>query len=63
MYSEGRFFIMTGNICSEYADINHGTEKIKYLHEKYIGSGSAPTTGIIQYHTAEFVRGRSIATC
>ncbi len=48
MYSEGRFFIMTGNICSEYADINHGTEKIKYLHEKYIGSGSAPTTGIIR---------------
>ena len=47
MYSEGRFFIMTGNIASEFAEITDCTEKIKPLHEKYIGGGSIPSTGII----------------
>ena len=51
MYSDGRFFIMTGNICSEYAEINECTERIKPLHEKYIGTGTAPTTGVIQTKT------------
>lgn len=36
MYSEGRFFTMTGNIASEYTDIVDCTEPIKYLHAKYI---------------------------
>lgn len=47
MYSEGRFFIMTGNPAAEYADIVDCTDKIKPLHEKYIGGGVAPTTGIV----------------
>lgn len=38
MYSEGRYFIMTGNIASEYTDIVDCTESIKYLHAKYIGT-------------------------
>ena len=37
MYERGRFFVMTGNICAEYAEITDGTEAIKGLHEKYIG--------------------------
>ncbi|HZX21284.1 MAG TPA: phage/plasmid primase, P4 family, partial [Clostridia bacterium] len=36
MYSEGRFFTMTGNIASEYTNIVDCTEPIKYLHAKYI---------------------------
>jgi putative DNA primase/helicase len=46
MYDSGRFFIMTGNCASEFADIEDCTERIKSLHEKYIGSGTEPTTGI-----------------
>ncbi len=37
MYSEGRYFIMTGNIASEYTEIVDCTESVKYLHAKYIG--------------------------
>ncbi|MBS4538194.1 hypothetical protein GOQ27_06950 [Clostridium sp. D2Q-11] len=37
MYQEGRYFIMTGNIASEYTEIVDCTENIKYLHAKYIG--------------------------
>ena len=36
MYSKGRFFIMTGNIASEYKEIADCTNKIKDLHIKYI---------------------------
>lgn len=39
MYDSGRFFVMTGNYCSEYVDITECTEKIKPLHEKYLGLG------------------------
>ena len=46
MYDSGRFFIMTGNCASEFAEIADCTERIKPLHEKYIGSGTEPTTGI-----------------
>lgn len=46
MYDSGRFFIMTGNCASEFAEIANCTERIKPLHEKYIGSGTEPTTGI-----------------
>ncbi len=38
MYDKGRFFVMTGNMCCEYADIPDCTEKIKPLHKKYLGS-------------------------
>ena len=46
MYESGRFFIMTGNCASEFAEIADCTERIKPLHEKYIGGGTEPTTGI-----------------
>ena len=36
MYDTGRFFIVTGRICSEYAGISDCTDTIKPLHEKYI---------------------------
>lgn len=42
MYEDGRFFVMTGNSCSEYAGISDCTESIKPLHEKYIGGGREP---------------------
>lgn len=42
MYETGRFFVMTGVPCSEYADVADCTESIKPLHEKYIGGGREP---------------------
>lgn len=42
MYEAGRFFVMTGNYCSEYAEITECTESIKPLHAKYIGGGREP---------------------
>jgi putative DNA primase/helicase len=36
MYDTGRFFIVTGHSCSEYAGISDCTESIKPLHEKYV---------------------------
>ncbi|HEX3038169.1 MAG TPA: phage/plasmid primase, P4 family [Oscillospiraceae bacterium] len=46
MYDSGRFFVMTGNYASEFAEISECTERIKPLHEKYIGGGTVPSTGI-----------------
>lgn len=46
MYQDGRFFIVTGNTCSEYVGIEDCTQSVKPLHEKYIGGGRTPTTGI-----------------
>ena len=43
----GRYFIMTGNAASDYTEITECTDKIKPLHEKYIGGGTEPTTGIV----------------
>ena len=37
---------MTGNLASEYKEIAECTERVKLLHEKYIGGGIAPTTGV-----------------
>ena len=42
MYDKGRFFVMTGNYCSEYMDVSECTESIKPLHAKYIGTGREP---------------------
>lgn len=42
MYDKGRFFIMTGNICSEFADVADCTEAVKPLHKKYLSSSDAP---------------------
>lgn len=41
MYDSGRFFVMTGNQAAEYTEIADGGERIKPLHEKYIG-GARP---------------------
>lgn len=46
MYQDGRYFIMTGNNAADYTEIVECTEQIKPLHEKYIGGGREPTTGI-----------------
>lgn len=35
MYGGARFFIMTGNICSEYAEISECTKSVEPLYEKY----------------------------
>ena len=42
MYENGRFFVVTGDYCSEYGDITDCTEKVKSLHSKYIGGGKEP---------------------
>lgn len=43
MYDSGRYFCMTGNVCSKFTGIKECTEAIKPLHEKYIGGGKEPT--------------------
>ncbi|MDE5945949.1 MAG: hypothetical protein K2G63_01380 [Oscillospiraceae bacterium] len=40
MYDKGRFFIMTGASCSEFAGITDCTERIKQLHTKYLGDNN-----------------------
>lgn len=42
MYDNGRFFVMTGDICAEFAEIADGTESVKPLHAKYLGGGHEP---------------------
>lgn len=42
MYDNVHFFTMTGDCCSEYAEITDCTESIKPLHAKYLGSGHEP---------------------
>lgn len=38
MYDSGRFFVMTGNYCTEYVEISECSEKIKPLHAKYLAN-------------------------
>lgn len=47
MYDSGRFFVMTGQPISEYAEVTECSERIRPLHEKYIG-GKEPTANIRQ---------------
>ena len=42
MYDSGRFFTVTGNHFGRYKNISECTEKIKALHEKYIGGSREP---------------------
>jgi putative DNA primase/helicase len=42
MYENGRFFVVTGNYCSEYGYINDCTESVKPLHSKYLGKAAEP---------------------
>lgn len=42
MYENGRFFVVTGNYCSEYRYINDCTESVKPLHSKYLGKTAEP---------------------
>lgn len=46
MYQDGRYFIMTGEQAAEYGEVAECTGPIKPLHEKYIGGGQEPTTGV-----------------
>lgn len=48
MYDSGRFFVMTGIPISEYAEVTECSERIRPLHEKYIGGGKEPTANIRQ---------------
>lgn len=48
MYDSGRFFVMTGNYCSEYIEISDGTESIKSLHKKYFGEVKKSQTAEIK---------------
>lgn len=36
MYDTGRFFVCTGDMCAEYAEVTDGTEAVKALHAKYL---------------------------
>lgn len=47
MYETGRFFVMTGNSCSEYCDIKDCTKSIQPLHSKYIGGGREPVPRVV----------------
>ena len=49
MYESGRFFVMTGDYCSEYMDITDCTESIKPLHAKYIGAGREPSAAPVHH--------------
>lgn len=42
IYENGRFFVVTGNYCSEYGYINDCTESVKPLHSKYLGKTAEP---------------------
>lgn len=52
MYSEGRYFIMTGKQAAEYGDIVDCTETIKPLHAKYIGGGKQTADNTAAANTA-----------
>lgn len=39
MYEDGRYFVVTGDICAEYAEISDCTETIKPLYNKYMTQG------------------------
>ena len=61
MYSDGRFFIMTGRPVAEYQDVRDCTTDIKTLHEKYIGGGfkpeaQLPTTVTLDLSDDEIIR-------
>ena len=43
MYDSGRFFVMTGDYCSEFINISDGTEAVKPLHDKYLMKGKNNT--------------------
>jgi len=48
MYSDGRFFTMTGNSISRFTNVTDDElGKINYLHNKYIGSSEPSTTNNI----------------
>lgn len=42
MYENGRFFVVTGDYCSEYGYINDCAESVKPLHSKYLGKTAEP---------------------
>ena len=53
MYSEGRYFIMTGNLYNPaYTDIKDCTESVKILHSKYLPT-SVPKAEVKRYEAIE----------
>ena len=53
MYSEGRFFITTGNVYNDkYTEIVDCTERIKTLHAKYIPN-LTPTVAVREFTKLE----------
>lgn len=42
MYDKGRFFVVTGDYCSEFAEITDCTESVKPLHSKYLSKPVEP---------------------
>lgn len=63
MYSQGRYFIMTGNMAAEYSDIVNCTETIKPLHAKYIGDKQAaesnkslPTNAVLELSDEQIIQ-------
>ena len=51
MYDKGRYFIMTGNICGEFAEITDCTESIKSLHAKYLADSKPAVHHSPKYQT------------
>lgn len=58
MYETGRFFVMTGDSCSEYSEIKDCTKSIQPLHSKYIGGGREPVPRVV--HTVNFASANDI---
>ena len=62
MYDSGRFFIMTGNPASDFTSLADCTDRIRPLHEKYIGGGRVPVqqapanAAVLDMADAEIIR-------
>lgn len=48
MYSSGRYFIMTGDIASEYIEPIDCSESVKYLHSKYLETSAIAKSNELQ---------------
>ena len=55
MYTGARFFVMTGNLCTDYVDISDITEAVKPFYEKYRtkSKSKAQSEPVGQYQLSE----------
>ncbi|MBQ6040940.1 MAG: hypothetical protein IJL32_09230 [Oscillospiraceae bacterium] len=55
MYTGARFFVMTGNLCTDYVDISDITEAVKPFYEKYRTKSKSKTQSepVGQYQLSE----------